>query len=95
MRGESSMDDVLTMAKQNLEAMGQQKQAAYRQGTSGIKADKTVLDLKNVDQAVNDAIGMATFKTHRPSGRYRRGDRLFEFSYGEFSRTSFRCRSVR
>jgi hypothetical protein len=62
MRGESSMDDVLTMAKQNLEAMGQQKQAAYRQGMSGIKADKTVLDLKNVDQAVNDAIGMATFK---------------------------------
>jgi len=62
MRGESSMDDVLTMAKQNLEAMGQQKQAAYRQGMSGIKSDKTVLDLKNVDQAVNDAIGMATFK---------------------------------
>jgi hypothetical protein len=62
MRGESSMDDVLTMAKQNLEAMGQQKQAAYRQGMAGIKADKTVLDLKNVDQAVNDAIGMATFK---------------------------------
>ncbi len=62
MRGESSMDDVLTMAKQNLEAMGQQKQATYRQGMSGIKADKTVLDLKNVDQAVNDAIGMATFK---------------------------------
>jgi hypothetical protein len=62
MRGESSMDDVLAMAKQNLEAMGQQKQAAYRQGMAGIKSDKTVLNLANVDQAVNDAIGMATFK---------------------------------
>lgn len=62
MRGQSNMDDVLTMAKQNLEAMGQQKQSAYRQGMAGIKADKTVLDLKNVDQAVNDAIGMATYK---------------------------------
>jgi hypothetical protein len=62
MRGESSMDDVLQMAKQNLEAMGQQKQSAYRQGMTGVKADKTVLSLANVDQAVNDAIGMATFK---------------------------------
>lgn len=62
LRGESSMDDVLQMAKQNLEAMGQQKQAAYRQGMAGVKADKTILSLGNVDQAVNDAIGMATFK---------------------------------
>ena len=62
MRGTSNMDDVLTMAKDNLQAMGQQKQAAYRQGMAGIKADKTVLDLKNVDKAVNDALGMATFK---------------------------------
>jgi len=62
MRGEPNMDDVLTMAKQNLDAMGQQKQAAYRQGMAGIKSDKTVLNLANVDQAVNDALGMATFK---------------------------------
>lgn len=62
MRGTSNMDDVLQMAKQNLDAMGQQKQAAYRQGMAGVKADKTVLNLSNVDQAVNDAIGMATYK---------------------------------
>lgn len=62
MRGESNMDDVLAMAKQNLDAMGQQKQSAYRQGMAGIKSDKTVLNLANVDQAVNDALGMATFK---------------------------------
>lgn len=62
LRGASNMEDVLTMAKQNLESMGQQKQAAYRQGMAGIKEDKTVLSLKNVDQAVNDALGMATFK---------------------------------
>ena len=62
LRGESNMDDVLTMAKQNLEAMGQQKQAAYRQGMAGIKADKTVLDLSNIDKSVNDAVSMATYK---------------------------------
>ena len=62
MRGTSNMDDVLQMAKQNLESMGQQKQAAYRQGMAGVKADKTVLNLSNVDQSVNDALGMATFK---------------------------------
>lgn len=62
MRGTSNMDDVLQMAKQNLDAMGQQKQAAYRQGMAGVKADKTVLNLSNVDQAVNDALSMATFK---------------------------------
>lgn len=62
MRGTSNMDDVLTMAKQNLQSMGRQKQAAYRQGMAGVKSDKTVLDLKNVDQAVNDAVGMATYK---------------------------------
>lgn len=62
MRGTSNMDDVLTMAKENLEAMGQQKQAAYRQGMAGVTGDKTVLSLNNVDQAVNDALGMATYK---------------------------------
>ena len=62
MRGTSNMDDVLTMAKENLEAMGQQKQAAYRQGMVGVKNDKTILSLKNVDQAVSDALNMATFK---------------------------------
>lgn len=62
MRGQSSMDDALTMAKQNLDAMGQQKQVAYRQGMARIKSDKTVLDLGGVDKALNDAIGMATYK---------------------------------
>jgi len=62
MRGESNMDDVLQMAKQNLEAMGQQKQAAYRQGMAGVKADKTVLNLGNIDKSIDDAIGMATYK---------------------------------
>jgi hypothetical protein len=56
------MDDVLAMAKQNLDVMGQQKQAAYRQGMQGIKADKTILDLSNIDNAVNDAMVMDTYK---------------------------------
>jgi hypothetical protein len=62
MRGTSNMDDVLGMAKQNLDAMGRQKQIAYRQGMQGIKSDKSILNLGNVDKAVGDAMDMATFK---------------------------------
>lgn len=62
MRGQSDITDVLTAAKQNLGEMGAQKQAAYRQGMAGIRSDKTVLDLSNVDKAVTDAIDMATYK---------------------------------
>jgi len=62
MRGESSMDDVLAMAKQNLDAMGQQKQAAYRQGMAGIAENTKPIKLDNISAAVDDAVGMATFK---------------------------------
>lgn len=62
MRGQSSMDDVLAAAKQNLDVMGQQKQAAYRSGMANIKADKTVLDFADIDNALNDALSVATFK---------------------------------
>jgi hypothetical protein len=62
MRNGANMEDVLSSAKENLSAMNSQKQSAYRSGMIDIKADKTVLDLSNVDKAVNDALGMATFK---------------------------------
>lgn len=62
MRGQSSMDDVLTAAKQNLDVMGQQKQAAYRSGMANIKADKSVLDFGDIDQALNNATDKFTYK---------------------------------
>lgn len=62
MRGNSSMDDVLSAAKQNIDAMGQQKQAAYRAGMSNVKADKTVLSFNGVDKAIEDARSLTTFK---------------------------------
>jgi hypothetical protein len=62
MRGESNMDDVLIAAKQNLENMGKQRQAAYRQGMAGVKADKTVLDFKGIDKALSDASDSVAYK---------------------------------
>lgn len=62
MRGQAPMDDVLTMAKQNLQAMGQQRQAAYRSGMANVKADKSVLSFDGIDNAISNARGMASFK---------------------------------
>lgn len=62
MRGETSIDDVLASAKQNLQAMGAQRQQAYRSGMTNIKADKTVLDMKPIAQAADDALNMTMFK---------------------------------
>jgi hypothetical protein len=62
LRGQADMGDVLATAKQNLDVMGQQKQAAYRSGMANIKADKTVLDFADVDKALNDALNVATYK---------------------------------
>lgn len=62
MRGESSIDDVLTSAKQNIQAMGAQRQQAYRAGMANIKADKTVLDMSEIAKSADDALGMTMFK---------------------------------
>lgn len=62
LRGQSNLDDVLTAAKQNLQAMGAQKQQAYRSGMANIKADQTVLSFDGINDAVKNAAGMASFK---------------------------------
>lgn len=62
LRGGGQMDDVLASAKQNLQAMGQQRQQAYRAGMANVKADKSVLSFNGIDNAVKNAHGMATFK---------------------------------
>lgn len=62
MRGQSSMDDVLGLAKDNLSQMGAQKQAAYRSGMADIKADQSVLKFDGIDDAIKNARSMSMFK---------------------------------
>jgi hypothetical protein len=62
MRGQAPMDEVLSMAKQNLQAMGQQRQQAYRSGMANIKADKSILTFDGVDDAIKNAMSIGTFK---------------------------------
>lgn len=62
LRGQSSIDDVLSSAKQNLQAMGAQKQQAYREGMASVKADPTVLSFDGINDAIKRAAGMASFK---------------------------------
>jgi hypothetical protein len=62
LRGEAPIDEVLSMAKQNLQAIGQQRQQAYRSGMANIKADKSVLSFDGIDDAVSQAQTVGTFK---------------------------------
>jgi len=62
MRGETAIDDVLNSAKQDLQAMGQQRLQNYKQSMAGVKADKTVLDMSGIDKSLNEAIDSITFK---------------------------------
>lgn len=62
MRGNVPMTDVLESAKANLEAMGRAKSQEYRNGMAQVSNDKTVLDFNGIDNAVNNAAGVVTFK---------------------------------
>jgi len=62
LKGNVPMQNVLDTAKQNLQNLKIQKNAEYRSGMSNITTDKSVLDFSNIDQALNDAQKMTTFK---------------------------------
>ena len=61
-RGNVPMTDVLELAKTNLKNMQQVKQASYRADMKNIAKDQTVLDFKNIDDALSKANDVATFK---------------------------------
>jgi hypothetical protein len=61
-RGDVPMTDVLDLAKTNLQNMQKVKQAAYRVDMQNIAKDKTILDFKNIDNAINNANKVTTFK---------------------------------
>jgi len=62
LKGNVPMQDVLDTAKQNLQNLKIQKNADYRSGMVDITKDKSVLDFGGIDQALNDAQKMTTFK---------------------------------
>lgn len=57
MRGNVSFSDIVDNAKDALAAMRDARGAAYRQGMASVSADKTVLDMTPITDAVKDAQG--------------------------------------
>lgn len=62
MRGKADMMQVLDDARVNLETMRQARSAAYRNNMAAVQADKTVLDLAPIENAVQSSIDRFTFK---------------------------------
>ena len=60
--GQAPMTEVLDTAKQNLDQLRATKNAEYRSGMVDIKNDKSVLDFKDIDKAVNEAEKFTTYK---------------------------------
>jgi len=62
LRGQVPMQDVLDSAKQNLQNLRSQKNSDYRSGMVDIRNDSSVLDFKGIDEALNEAQKLATYK---------------------------------
>jgi len=62
MRGDVPMGNVLDDAQANLAQMNLNKQKDYRSGMVDIKNDKSILDFKGIDQSLDNAQNMVSFK---------------------------------
>lgn len=62
MRGKVAMTDVLDDAKNALANMRIQRGNEYRQGMAGVSADKTVLDMMPIENALNSVKSMGSYK---------------------------------
>lgn len=62
MRGNVPLTDVLDEAKAALSQMRMQRAAEYRQGMTGVSADKTVIDFAPIDSAVASLKSMGNYK---------------------------------
>jgi gas vesicle protein len=62
MRGDVQMEDVVQLAKDNIRALGAEKQAAYRSGMVNIKADKSVLSFSKIEDAIKQADDIVKYK---------------------------------
>lgn len=62
MRKQTEMNDVLIAAKDDLRAMNAARQAEYRSGMIDVANDKTILDFKNIDNAIDKSMDMISYK---------------------------------
>jgi hypothetical protein len=62
MRGNVPIQDVLEVAKSNLERLGQAKSAQYRAGMAAVSNDKSILDFAGIDKAIADARSVTSYK---------------------------------
>lgn len=62
MRGNVPTEAVLDVAKENLMAMNAIKQREYRTNMTAVKADKSILNFTGIDDAVNKAQEIVTYK---------------------------------
>lgn len=62
MRGKVNMADVVDDAKNAISKMGADKAAEYRNGMAAVSNDKTVLSFKGIDDALDDALKVSSFK---------------------------------
>jgi hypothetical protein len=62
LRGQVPQIEALNNARDNLAIMRQNKSNAYRSGMTDISADKSVLDFKDIDKALNEAKNSISFK---------------------------------
>lgn len=59
--GKTTLEDVLSTQKQNLDNIQEAKQAAYRSGMVDVRNDKTILDFKGIDDAIKTAENKASY----------------------------------
>ena len=62
MRGNADITDIVDDAKSALSKMSADKQAQYRSGMTAISNDKSVLSFGKIDNALDDAYKVASFK---------------------------------
>ena len=62
MRGTAEMTDVLDAAKQNLQALAQQRQRAYRANMQAVKSDSAILNFDKIDNSVSNAFDKVMYK---------------------------------
>lgn len=62
LRGNVSAEEVVSDAKRAVGAMAKERGNIYKAGMSGVKSDKTILDFTPIEQAVQDAAKMGTYK---------------------------------
>lgn len=62
LRGNVPTETVLEVAKQNLAAINTAKQAEYRANMANIRQDNTILNFSGIDNAINTAENIVTFK---------------------------------